>query len=136
MNPVRSRLVAWTLAVLVCQAGLTTVTPIALCRVGSSSASDAADETCTCPLAEGVECPMHKGTTHHVPPRQESGASRWCRGCGDQAAAIVTAFTSAVAVLEQAPPVARPPVTAVALRALTSGILDVDRPPTSPPPRR
>jgi hypothetical protein len=131
MQLLRTRLVAFTLAVLASQVGLLAAAPIALCRIGSASVADAS--TCTCDHADGVECPMHKGAKR--PPAGPNSGPRVCTGCGEQAAAIVTALTTSLAVLEPSSGIAPPRTTVSVMSARTARILDLDRRPASPPPR-
>ena len=131
MKSVRARLVALALAVLTMQLTLLVATPAALCRVGSASVADAT--TCTCIHADGIECPMHKGAK---PSRSgQKPGPQFCTGCGEQAAAIMTALTTAVAILQPASRTAPPSVDGIALAALAMPIRDLDRRPSSPPPR-
>ena len=131
MQHLRTRLVAFALAVLACQVGLVAAVPVALCRVGSDSVAEAS--ICTCDHADGVECPMHKGAKR-LPPGQQSGP-KVCTGCGEQAAAIVTALTTSVAVLQASSHVAPPATAGAATIARPTPVLDTGHRPTSPPPR-
>jgi len=123
-------LVVVALALLLGQLGLVVGAPAALCGIWSASAEDAS--TCTCVHVDGVECPMHEH-----PGRLPSGRTRFpqiCPGCRDQATALVTALTTAVAVLQPSSVLDPPAAAGVLVAARATPILDVDRPPASPPP--
>jgi hypothetical protein len=88
---------------------------------------------CDCKEEPGAECPMHKGK--HQSSRSESGTLHACAGYGDRAA-VLTFLTGTGGILQPASHVLPPAARSVALAALTAPVLNGDRSPTSPPPRR
>ncbi len=131
---IRSRLLSCALALLVCQLGLAAAAPVALCLAGRPLEAEPGDLTCTCAHEDGTECPMHKSKMHQLPGGKPE-TSRWCAGCGEQMAVILSVLAGSIGILQ-------PSEQAV---GLTSGVapiplvpatLDAAHPPTSPPPRR
>ena len=108
--------------------------PVLLSQTRPASDTAGSELLCGCKDAPGAECPMHKGKRQA--PAKGSGHSRLGAACGDEAAAILTLLTSSGgALLQQSSAAIRPAQTGVALAMLITLIPNVDRPPTSPPPR-
>jgi hypothetical protein len=126
MNPIRLRLVAYAIAVLVCQGAALSAAPLALCR-GAWSATDL-DECCK-NLKPGQTCPMHH-TTHGA----ERRAPGWACVCSPSAMVIASivgvsgTLPVPIRVPDPAPPIA---ITAAA----PATTLDHQEPPQYPPPR-
>ena len=132
MHSIRRRLIGLVFGLLACQVAAIAAAPALLYQAGVATA-DGSEILCECKEKPGSECPMHKGKTQTA--GNESGTLRACAGSGDQAAAILTMLTGGGGILPDFAPAAGPATTGVALAALTTSILNVDRPPTSPPPR-
>lgn len=132
---IRSRLLSCALALLVCQLGLAAAAPVALCLVGRPLEAKPGDLTCTCAHQDGTECPMHKRKTHDLPGGKPE-TSRWCAGCGEQMAVILSALVGSVGILQRSERAVGPLISEVAPNAPVAATLDAARPPKSPPPRR
>jgi hypothetical protein len=129
---IRSRLLSCALALLVCQLGVAAVAPVAMCRAGAPLEAGSADVMCTsCAHSGGSECPMHKAQA----PGGTSETSRWCAGCGEQMAVILSALAGSVGILRHSEQAFGPFTSGVVLTALVASTLDAAHPPTSPPPR-
>jgi hypothetical protein len=127
MNLIRVRLIAYAIAVLVCQAAALSAAPVALCR-GALSAADDLDECCK-NLGPGQTCPMHH-KTHDA----ENRGPAWTCVCSPSDAVLASLVGVSGALPE---PVRVPdPATRVAvLVAVPPSTLDHQQPPNYPPPR-
>ena len=135
MNLIRSRLLVLSLALVVCQAGLATAAPFAAGRVDAGSVAEAT-VLCTCPHpTDGAECPMHRGQRQAHDPRGKPGGARVRAGCGDQAAAILTALSGVIGIVQSSPSMVRPSMTGSMLPPVNVAAPDIDRPPPLHPPR-
>ena len=131
---IRSRLFSCALALLVCQLGLAAAAPVALCLVGRPLKAKPGDLTCTCAHEDGTECPMHRSKTHGL-PGGTAETPRWCAGCGEQMAVILSALAGSAGILPHSGQAVGNLPCGVGPIALTSPTLDAAQPPMSPPPR-
>ncbi len=119
-------------AVLAGQVAGIAATPVVLCEMGGAATSASADEiACTCSHGPNAECPMHK----HKKPAPASGETRWCTGCSDIPAAVLTTLIGVAGeiVLRQQP--VAPEGVSGSISALVERPQNLVRPPVSPPPR-
>jgi hypothetical protein len=128
---IRRRLIGLVLALLACQVAAIAAAPGLLYQAAGTT--DGSAMLCECKEEPGSQCPMHHGKTQTA--SNESGTLRACGGSGDQAAAVLTMLTGGGGILPDFAPATRPATLGVALAALTTSILNANRPPTSPPPR-
>jgi len=133
VHSIRRRLIGLAFSLLTCQVAAIAAAPALLYQAGAAGAKDGSEILCECKEEPGSECPMHKGKTQAA--GNESGTLRSCAGGADQAAAILTMLNGGGGILPDFAPAALPATTGVALAALTTSVLNADRPPTSPPPR-
>jgi len=125
--PTLRRRLSWIVAAwLVCQASTAVVLSSATC---AGDRDEASAVVCTCPHADGVECPMHHTRT--------APASRCsCQGSDESAASAVLALIGPAAVL----PESRGTAKSVRLSSVSIAPRTArrDRPsvPDPPPPRR
>jgi len=129
----RLRLIGLVFSVLACQVAALVASPALLYRAGADGAKTGSEMLCECKEEPGAQCPMHYGKTQTS--GTEFGSMRSCSGGGDRAAAILTMLTGGGGILQATPSSTRPAVRSFALATVTSSILPLDRPPTSPPPR-
>src|SRR4051812_24020517 len=99
MCVLRRRLSMLAAAWLCVQVVLLAATPVVLCVGQSVTGSDVA---CTCAHGDGLPCPMH-----HPAPKTPSSCS--CRSAHDRDVAAIASLLGPVAVVPQAPYIARPP---------------------------
>ena len=126
MSPIRSRLLAFAIAVLACQVAAVAAAPVALCH-GALTAADL-DECCR-NLAPGQTCPMHH-TAHSAKPKEPG----WTCVCSPSDAIIVSIVGVAGALpapMRVTDPLRRPTPVIITSNAPT----DHQEPPHNPPPR-
>jgi len=119
-------------AVLAGQVAGIAATPVVLCEMGGAVTPASADEiACTCTHGPNAECPMHK----HKKPAPVSGETRWCTGCSDTPAAVLTTLMGVFGeIVLRHQPIA-PERLSESLSILVERPLNLVRPPVSPPPR-
>ena len=128
MNLIRVRLVAYVVAVLVCQAAALSAAPLALCRGAMSAASDV-DECCK-NLGPGQTCPMHHQS--HGSPATRGAA--WTCSCS-ASDAVLASIIGLAGALPEPVRVPRVSVCVTVIASMAPSILDRHHPPQYPPPR-
>jgi hypothetical protein len=124
----RARLVAYAIALLVCQGSVLTAAPVALCRGAVAEAGDI-DECCK-HLAPGQTCPMH----HKAHGTSERGALAWTCPCNPSDAALAS-LIGVSGTLPSPVLVSLRPVRIDAIVPSSPSIQDHTQPPHYPPPR-
>src|SRR5258708_1580630 len=127
MTSIRARLIACTIAVLVCQAAALSAAPVALCR-GAMSAAEDLDECCKS-LGPGQTCPMHH-KTHDA----ERRGPAWTCVCSPSDA-VLAALVGVSGALSEPVRVPLPSDRTAVVVAASLSILDRQQPPQYPPPR-
>ena len=128
MTRIRARLIAYVVAILVCQGAALSAAPVALCRNGVAIGEDL-DECCR-NLRPGQTCPMHH-KTHGAPAHR---GTAWTCVCSPSDAALASlvgvcgALPEPIRLLDPAPRI-------VIVVTLPPTPLEYQRPPTYPPPR-
>jgi hypothetical protein len=120
------------LSLLAGQAATMIAAPVLLHQAATASI-DGSAILCDCKEEPGAACPMHHGK--HQSSSTESGTLHACAGYGDRVA-VLTFLTGTRGILQTATNDIRPAMPAVALAAFTTSVVNADRSPTSPPPRR
>ena len=126
MNRIRLRLVAYAIAVLVCQGAALSAAPLALC-CGALSAADL-DECCK-NLGPGQTCPMHHTT--HGAERRTSGWACVCSPSAQLMASIVGVSGTLTVPIRVSDPAPLVTIAAIAPPAT----FDHREPPHCRPPR-
>jgi len=127
---IRRRLLAIVIAVAASQlAGA--AAPAMVCLTASTSPAGSDEIVCTCTHAGDAECPMHT----HPKPAPPAGGPRWCAGCPDGQETALTAFNGLAAPIRQRDEPIAPADVSVLHGPRFARVLDVSRPPVSPPPR-
>ncbi|MGH9139812.1 MAG: hypothetical protein ACRD2I_01575 [Vicinamibacterales bacterium] len=127
MTLVRSRLIAFTVAMLVCQGTALSAAPGALCR-DAFLAAGAQDECCS-NTAPGQICPMHH-KSHGVPADRGPAWTCICSPSDAVFASVLGAGVLPAPVLVQ-----RTGALVAMLVPHSFGPLEFHQSPTSPPPR-
>lgn len=127
MSPIRVWLVAYTVAVLVCQAAVLSAAPVALCRGAMSAAADAGE--CCKNLGPGQTCPVH-----HKTRGSENRGPAWTCVCSPSDA-VLASLVGVSGALPEPVRVPQPPVRLVVLVSSSPSLRDHQQPPQDPPPR-
>jgi len=128
---IRRRLIVLVLAVIAGHVAGIAATPAVLCQMGGAAAARADEIVCTCIHGSNAECPMHK----HKKAAPMSSETRWCTGCSDAPAAVLTTLMGVSGeIVGRDQPVA-PEAVSESLSILVERPLNLVRPPVSPPPR-
>ena len=107
-------------------------TPVVLCRMGGGATAASADEiVCTCTDRPNAECPVHK----HKKAAPVSGETRWCTGCSDTPAAVLTTLIGVAGEVVLRQQSVAPEGLSESMSVLVEHPLSLVRPPVSPPPR-
>ena len=118
-------------AVLAGQGGIA-ATPMVLFQMGGAATAASGEKiACTCIHGPNAECPMHK----HNKPAPVSDKTRWCTGCSESPAAILTTligFAGEIVLRQQS---VAPQGLSESLGVLVERPANLVRPPVSPPPR-
>lgn len=128
MTRVRVRLIAFTIAVLVCQAAAMAAAPVALCR-GALSADADLDECCK-NLKPGQTCPMHH-KTHGSPDARGASFECVCTPSG----AVLASIVGVSGDLPVPTRIVDPIGPAAFVISLVPSPLEQQRPPLYQPPR-
>jgi hypothetical protein len=127
MSLIRVRLVAYAVAVLVCQGAVLSAAPVVLCR---GAMSEAADVECSMNLGPGQTCPMHN-KSHSS---SESRGPAWTCLCSPSNA-VLASLVGVSGALPEPVAVSQPLVRLAVIVSVSPSIRDHRQPPQYPPPR-
>ncbi len=101
MRLVRRHLLALALVIVAGQVASTVATSAVLCQMNAAEAAARDAIMCTCVHGANAECPMHKGHKAGLPTDPSSRESRWCDGCADTSAMVLTTILFAGPVVDR-----------------------------------
>lgn len=127
MSLIRVRLVAYAVAVLVCEGAVLSAAPVALCRSAMSAAAHV--DECSMNMGPGQTCPMH----HKTHGTESRGPAWTCLSSPSDA--VLASIVGVSGALPEPVRIPEPHVRLTVIVSVSLSTLDHQQPPQYPPPR-